>query len=161
MRQIFDQRICLGISTALIIALGGTLLGISIAAHRAAFILMSLFLMASGISLLAQIRSARVGLAGGMKMLESARQEMKSWNIAQENKQERYEAILFSAGNNLPRVIKALRSIYDLNLQQANMLAEATVPWIIVRGASGIEAEYVRTKLAAAGAEVQIAKDIP
>lgn len=67
--------------------------------------------------------------------------------------QTEFDVILKSAGGNKIAVIKEIRAITGLGLKEAKDLAESG--GVIKEGVSKDEAEEVKKKLAAAGAEVE------
>ena len=73
---------------------------------------------------------------------------------AAEEKTE-FDVVLQAAGNNKINVIKVVREITALGLKEAKDLVEAA-PKAVKEGVSKEEAEAIRTKLADAGATVEV-----
>ncbi len=69
---------------------------------------------------------------------------------------EKFDVVLLSPGENRISTIRTLSEIYSLSLAQADRLADAPVPWMVRPRVSLAEADYVKSKLEAAGAEVEI-----
>ena len=73
----------------------------------------------------------------------------------EEVEQTEFDVILTGAGANKIRTIKAVREITGLGLKEAKDLVDSA-PKAVKEGATKEEAEEVRTKLADAGAEVEV-----
>ena len=70
--------------------------------------------------------------------------------------QTEFEVVLASFGSNKINVIKAIREITSLALKEAKDLVESA-PAVVKEGLSKDDAEEMKKKLEAAGAEVEIA----
>ena len=75
---------------------------------------------------------------------------------AEEEEQTSFDVILKAAGGQKIQVIKAVREITGLGLKEAKGLVDEA-PKPVKEGVSKDEAEEIKGKLTAAGAEVEVA----
>ena len=74
---------------------------------------------------------------------------------AQEEEKDEFNVELVAAGSSKVKVIKVVREITGLGLKEAKELVDGA-PKVVKEGASKAEAEEIKTKLEAEGAEVNL-----
>ena len=78
----------------------------------------------------------------------------RRWSKVREEKDE-FDVELVSAGASKVKVIKVVREITGLGLKEAKELVDGA-PKVVKEGVSKAEAEEIKTKLEAEGAEVNL-----
>ena len=96
-----------------------------------------------------------VGLAGSIYYGTKLRPTREMYAVPK-GRDEKFDIVLLSAGDNLVRAVRTLSEIYSLSLVQAEELANASLPWMVRPQVSRAEAEYVKTKLEAVGGSVSL-----